>query len=103
MVKIPFLGGRLAGPSSTQYGGWRGSLRMFCIFAWFLFVLNTAVSIYLTTLLPGVASHKSFTEGVPLMKGDCKSIGNADTWLHLGMNVLSAGLLASTVRNTSLR
>jgi len=35
------------------------------------------------------------------MAGACKDISRADLWIHLAMNVVSAGLLASTVRVVS--
>jgi hypothetical protein len=52
------------------------------------------ISIFITVNDENSSSFKSIT----IMTGACKDINRADLWIHLAMNVVSAELLASTVR-----
>jgi len=78
---------------STKFQGWRGSTMLFCWASWSLFTFNFIC----TTVVAGKFTSQSGTSTI--LVGPCDDIGTADTWTHLGMNVMSALLLAAAVRH----
>lgn len=60
-------------------------------------ILTTVLIIYLMVSLFGVnGSRSSFANIPPLIKGSCDASSRYNTWLHLAINAVSSGVLASS-------
>ncbi|PVI07420.1 hypothetical protein DM02DRAFT_666754 [Periconia macrospinosa] len=74
---------------NDRFPGWRGGIAGFAIFTSVILILNVSILVW-------AATHMDDGYYATLAVGDWEYISNISGWLHLGINILSAGLLAGS-------
>ena len=70
--------------------GWRAGALLAALLATASLLLNLAVIIWASK------THGTASAIVEVLQGDCKKIQKANTWIHLGINIISAALLSGS-------
>ena len=81
-------------PVASVFGyalrAWQTSVGLYAVLAGLVLVINVILTIWLSV------SFSSVNGITTIMKGDCSRVSNADTWIHLAINVLSILLLSGS-------
>jgi hypothetical protein len=76
----------------SLFSGWRFGVLLSCIASFLLLTINATIVIYASHRFP-VDKHTGLGT---IFEGSCKKTKRMDTVLHIGINIISTGLLAAS-------
>ncbi|RPA76695.1 hypothetical protein BJ508DRAFT_181460 [Ascobolus immersus RN42] len=80
------------------FEGWRLGVLISCISSFLLFMINLAIALYAARRYP-----VNSTLGIgTIFEGPCDMVKSIDTVLHIGINIISTGLLAASNYTTQV-